>query len=473
MAQPNISDLSNMAGDLRVLFGQTEDELLAARERASKAVGSDSATINRANMEVARLEGELDSYQSQLDACNQRIERAGGAVNGFGGQPNVLASSRWAGPRGSGDQVPSHLGGQQPSGKPALWFRDMGSGAKLRALEPHERLCQDPPAVSIGDFLVGKLRGNDWSGLDAAGQEFAAKIAQSESSITGGGAMVVPVLSSLFLDLAREQSRVVQAGARTVQMDAAQLVVGRLTADVTPVWSGEGEAVTSSQTSYGSITITPRKLVTLSFATREWLADCPNAGDLVQRSHMGAAGAKLDYAALYGYSSGGSEPRGLKNASGINSIASVGTPANFNHPSQAVREIMDANYAGEVSSLAWLLSPREGQTYNDLTDTTGQPLQAPEWVRQLRRHYASAIDVDEGVGEDEATSFIGDFSEMVFFMRQPLSFEFLASGTALDADGNSENALSEDKLAIRSTMRVDVVTLRPSFFTKLTGITAS
>ncbi len=460
----DISQLSGRVGDLRVRCGEIEDQISDMDRRIE--AGPNAETIEALREGKTKRHGQVEMLRSQIRDLEKQGERAGGSI----GSSSPLASTQYAGPLGSGNASPDLGGGHQETGRPPLMFRDLSSGAKMRALEPRERLCQERPPISIGDYLVGKMRGGDYSFLDKSGEEFAARISQEAGNITGGGAMVIPTLSSLFLDLAREQSKIVQAGARTLPMDVAQLVIGRLNTDPTPSFLGEGEAATASQGNYGALSVTPRKLVTITFATREWLQDCPNASDLVQRSHTGAAGAKLDHVALYGQT--GAEPLGLKHSS-LNEVASVGTPSNFDEVSQAVREIMDANYPGEVSSLSWLLSPREGQTYNDLKDTTNQPLQAPEWVRQLKRFYATAIDVDEGVGGDESTSFVGDFSEMCLFVRQPLSFEFLSSGTALDADGNTENALSEDKIAIRSTMRVAVVTLRANFFAKLTSITAA
>ena len=460
----SIQQLSCQVGDLRREAGTIEDEIADLDARIEAAPNRETVEALREARSEHR--GTAKYLRRQIADVEQQAARQGGHI----GSSSPLASTQYAGPLGSGNASPDLGGGHQETGRPPLMFRDLSSGAKMRALEPRERLCQERPPISIGDYLVGRLRGGDYTFLDKPGEEFAARIAQQEGSIAGGGAMVIPTLSSLFLDLAREQSKVIAAGCRTLPMDTGQLVIGRLDSDPSPSFVGEGGAVTASQGSYGALSVTPRKLVTLTFCTREWLQDCPNASDLVQRSHTGAAGAKLDHVALYGQT--GAEPLGLKHSS-LNEVASVGTPSNFDEVSQAVREIMDANYPGEVSSLSWLLSPREGQTYNDLKDTTNQPLQAPEWVQKLKRFYATAIDVDEGVGGDEATSFVGDFSELCLFVRQPLSFEFLASGTALDADGNTENALSEDKIAIRSTMRVAVVTLRPSFFVKMTGVTSA
>jgi len=68
----------------------------------------------------------------------------------------------------------------------------------------------------------------------------------------------------------------------------------------------------------------------------------------------------------------GNGPTGILNTSGINTVATVGTPTNYAEMTTAVKDLLVDNYAGDISGLAWIAHPRDFATYDGLADTTGQ-----------------------------------------------------------------------------------------------------
>ena len=102
---------------------------------------------------------------------------------------------------------------------------------------PH---CPEEHAeLSLGKMLKGFVTG-DWS--DAALERKAA----GEGSAAGGGIFIPGLVSARVIDLARNIARVFQAGAQTIPMSNATLVVPRLTSDVVGAWTPENTDIISS-----------------------------------------------------------------------------------------------------------------------------------------------------------------------------------------------------------------------------------
>jgi HK97 family phage major capsid protein len=475
----SVNSLSCRLGDLRREIGLAEDNRVSQQQRLEEGMssGMDAVNVNMFTGFVGHAQGRLQILQEQAAAVERELHKA------QGGDPGAMfGNSRIAGPRGVQqshftDQVHaprmsggyhSELGGDYQ--RPPLIFRNQETGARIQALEPGEPMSTQELPFGFGDYLVGRLRG-DFNNLDEGARPLAIQCAQRESTVVGGGMFYTTELSNIFLDLARGNCQVIAAGARTLKMTSPEMVIARVTSDVTPQWRAEGEAVTASDMGFGAYIVRPFKSIALTGACREWLMDTPNGAEMIQQNHAAAHGVALDRIAFYGLPTGAG-PTGLIHTHGLGEVPNVGKPTDWTEASTAIRMLLDSHYAGPLSSLAWIASPRDGGTYDNLQDTLHQPLRMPPWVSELRRFYGSAVQVTEGNGGNEATMAIGDFSEFVFFIKQELGMEILPSGEAVNVTGVTENALTEDKVWLRSTMRVDCVCLRPPRFVKLTGVTA-
>jgi HK97 family phage major capsid protein len=86
------------------------------------------------------------------------------------------------------------------------------------------------------------LRGLATARWDGAEHERAL----AEATIGAGGALVPAPLSSRVIDLASNQTRVMQAGAQTVPMTSQTLALARLTSEGTPAWKSEGANITAA-----------------------------------------------------------------------------------------------------------------------------------------------------------------------------------------------------------------------------------
>jgi HK97 family phage major capsid protein len=78
------------------------------------------------------------------------------------------------------------------------------------------------------------------------------------------------------IDLARNATRVLQAGATTVPMTAQTLKLARLTGEGTPAWKTENAAITAADMTFDSVIFTARTLVRLVTLSVELFEDADN-----------------------------------------------------------------------------------------------------------------------------------------------------------------------------------------------------
>jgi HK97 family phage major capsid protein len=157
------------------------------------------------------------------------------------------------------------------------------------------------------------LRGIATANWDGAEHERAL----SEATIGAGGALVPSPLSSRVIDLARNATRVFQAGAITVPMTSQTLALARLTSEGAPAWKTENAAITAADMVFDRVTFTARTLVRLITLSVELFEDAdPSSEDVIARSFAGQMAVELDRVALLGTGTA-PEPRGVLNQSGV------------------------------------------------------------------------------------------------------------------------------------------------------------
>lgn len=352
-------------------------------------------------------------------------------------------------------------------------FRCMQTGNIITAITNDQSMARqfpndgDEPRATVGGVLASILTGrNDFA---SPGQVQAA-ITGNDS---GGGYLINPELSSQVIDLARSASVAMRAGALTVPMESSELNIARLTGDPTGYWRAEGTEVKSSDLTFDRVTLRPKMLAAIVPITIELLEDAANAASIIEQALMAALGLELDRAILFGPGSE-SKPKGIAEFDDVNKVAGVGTPADYTKVSSAVGDIYNANYDGEGSSLSWIMHPRDAETYDGLTDTTGQPLNPTPWAAELKRLTTSSLPTDEGAGSNESFSILGDFSQCIVGTRTSgVRVQILDSGQVTDSAGNVHNAASQLKKLIVAHLRADVALLRPTWFSLLEGITAA
>lgn len=342
-------------------------------------------------------------------------------------------------------------------------FKD-SHGNEIQALSSRDTFSKTPPNGALGEsihnVLTGRITNANFGSTDSA-----------------GGYLLNPSMSEMVLDLARSQSVCSRAGAIVLPMNTAEMSVVQVASDATPVWRAETQAITASSMTFNRINLRARTLAAIVPVSIEMLEDSSNAASVIEMALAAALGQKLDAAGLYG-SGTGAEPLGIKYASGTNSVGSVGTPtagaATYAKPITAIKNILDANFPGTTSELAWVQNPRDFANWNGLSDSTYQPLMAPKIVADMQSFTTTALPRTEGGGGAESSAIIGHFPSLAFGMRTSgVVVQILDSGSVTDSDGDEWNAATQMMRLIRIYLRADVALLRPSWFSVLSGITSA
>lgn len=309
---------------------------------------------------------------------------------------------------------------------------------------------------SLGKILRAKLLGDPMLLNDAE------RRAMGEGIGSAGGWFVPSLVSGYVIDLARNATCCMKAGAFSLPMDGPEVTLVKVISDPTSYWLPEHGAITESDGVFAPITLKAVILGTLVRVSQALLEDAPSAGPTIEKMLAASLGLELDRVCLLG--SGSTEPRGLFHCDGINEYsmgANGAAPTNYDPFSYASQYILEDN--GQPTAV--IMAPRTFGTLDRLkAATTNQPLVAPQSYQDLKKFYSNQVPVDQTQGtEDEAScAFVGDFKNIVVGMRKQLTIDVSPhAGT---------NTFSQVEMLIRCHMRVDVAVLRENHFTKIVGI---
>ncbi len=309
--------------------------------------------------------------------------------------------------------------------------------------------------LSLTKTLRGVILGS-WEGAENEHR------ALGSLSGTTGGFLVPTALSANVIDLARNKSVALDAGAITIPMESSELTIVKVSGDPRGYWRPEHGAITESQPTFSPVNLKAVSLGCLVRISIELLEDALNIGDVVAQTISEALGLELDRVALLG--SGVGEPRGIANTPSVESLslgANGATPANYDIFSEAVEAVQTAN--GNPSVVVF--SPRTQGTLDRLKDSTNQPLQAPESFKNLRKLASNQIpnDIVQGTSSNTSMAVVGDFTQVAIGMRTQL---------VLESSRVAGDAFEKMDVLVRAYLRADVAVLRPSHLTKIVGIKA-
>jgi HK97 family phage major capsid protein len=195
------------------------------------------------------------------------------------------------------------------------------AGETVFGLTPEQRMADyirartgaTSGSLSPGRAVRGMLTGR-WDGAEAE------RRAMSTTVGTAGGFLVPEALSANVIDLARNASVLVQAGALTIPMPNQTLRVVQVLTDPTASFRGEGTAITESEGTFGALNLTAHSLAAMVRVNNELLDDAPSFAATLDHQLAATLALKLDWAGLYG-SDAGNEPQGLRTATNVSQLS--------------------------------------------------------------------------------------------------------------------------------------------------------
>jgi len=273
--------------------------------------------------------------------------------------------------------------------------------------------------LSLGKILRGKVTG-DWR--DAPDE----KRAMAEGTTTAGGFLIPTLLSSELIDLARNSTQVIAAGARTLPMDSAKVDLPTWAGDPTVSWRAENQSISPSDGLVGKISLTAYTLAGLTLISRELIEDTSSPAIDAELRDVLSKRIALEWDAKALYGSGSGQPRGVKAWPSI-STQSQGTdgaaPANWDFMVTAVGALQDLN----ETATGIIMAPRTQRKLASLKDTLGQYIKPPTTLDGLPLLATNQIPVNLTQGSSNLASdvFVADWSKLVLGVRTDVTLTIL------------------------------------------------
>lgn len=288
------------------------------------------------------------------------------------------------------------------------------SGSGDRQLD--SLMGQSDEGLSFGRLIRGIATG-DWAGSERE------RRALWESNPTSAGVLVPAPMASSIIDLARNQARVMQAGAVTVPMESATLKIARQTGDPSLDWHTEGATINESNLSFDSVTLRAHTLPCLVKFSLEMLEDVDNLEGIVEAAVAKAMGLELDRVSLRG-SGTDPEPKGILNQSGVTLIApsaADGDAPTWETLVDGVAAVKGNNFDPNAQIMS-IRTERDLGTQRE-NGTTGPYLAAPPYLDGIDRYSSKQVptNLTQGVSTTATEVYTGQWSELLIGMRTNFS----------------------------------------------------
>jgi HK97 family phage major capsid protein len=407
--------------------GATYDRALALRAAAEKREGQRMTPAETA--EWYKIEVRMEELNNEIDDLRR------GVLTSSAGVPSVASTP---GDIRSVDDL--HLG-----------ERRMADYVQDKGLVPEEQ-----QGLSMRKWLRGAVTG-DWHGADLERRALA------EGAISTGGALVPTPLSAEIIDLARNQTQVLKAGARIVPMTSSTLTYPRLVSDPSVAWHSEAASISPSNPTFEQVTLTARTLAGEILMSRELVEDAQGGDTEINRVFATQFALALDKAALYG-SGTPPEPRGVKNTTNV-TIQSMGTNgaqiSGYTFLINALGTLADNNFDPANPNVAVLGSTRTWRQLALQADTTGQPLRKPDVLVNTPILPTNQIGnaFTQGTSNVASDAFVGKWDELIIGMRTQVGIQVL-----------HERYADTGQIGLLGWMRADVLVARPKAFVVIEGI---
>lgn len=286
--------------------------------------------------------------------------------------------------------------------------------------------------------------------------------ALSVGTATAGGYALPRVVMPEILAALVPASSLLSAGAGIVPLGEGAKDYSFAAVDALPVasWRFENGAVAESEPTFKEIVVTPRSLSFVVKISRELLADGANVESALQIAIAQAFAKETDRVGLRGLGVA-PEPRGLLNTADINTVTNGAAGAVLSGYGNLFSAAQASLQADAGMPTAAIMAPRSLVKLGALVDTTGQPLMVPTMLKDVQLLSSSQIPTNLTVGASTDCSeiYLGDFSKMIFGMRESLNIQLLDESFALNG-----------QIGFLCHARMDVAVLYPKAFTLVTGV---
>lgn len=288
--------------------------------------------------------------------------------------------------------------------------------------------------------------------------------ALSATNPTDGGYLIPEVYSDQIIELLYPKTVIVELGAQTVPLTNGNLNLPKMTAGARAQWGGEQRKIKTSQTKFGNIKLSAKRLEAIIPQSRELLmlstfsSDSMFANDLTRRMQLG-----LDYGGLYG---AGAEfqPFGIANNKEVENIdaTKIGNDdlADTNGKitpdlpiyvrSKAMSKNIDDIHAG------WAMNSMLEGIFLNMKTQMGTYIYREEMATGKLCGFPYKVSNQIPTDNGKTDLFFGNWSDLLIGDQMGLETYTTLDGTWTDEDGVQHNAFEENLAATRALMYDDI-----------------
>ena len=364
---------------------------------------------------------------------------------------------------------------------------ESANGGKGRALTDNERRSYEKSNGEI-ERLTGEIDGLERmrqavtvearaNGTIGAGpeHEFRTWFANElrDFATTGFGGALVPLdYQQVVWDRLRPASVFFQTNPFVINTDRHQISLPALTADAAAAWVAEAGAISETDPTGATITVTPNKVAALTKFSREAADDSnPGVADVIMKNLMASIGLAVDKAAFEGTGSS-NQPTGLKNTSGIvldnTTMTTNGSTFTTLDPILSALSTLEGNNA-DMSKAAIVMHSRSWGELIKIKATTGQYLLesvqsggAPNRsIDGVPVYISNQLSTTETQGSSSLASsvYVYDASQVIAVRRESMRLE-----------ATRDAYFANDQIGVRGIARIGFAVPNPLAVVRLAGV---
>lgn len=174
------------------------------------------------------------------------------------------------------------------------------------------------------------------------------------TATAGGHTVATELLAASFIDMLRNRSAAMSAGATVLNGLVGNIAIPRQTSGATAYWVPESSAPTESQQAFDQVTMSPKTVGAFTDYSRKLLIQSSiDVENFVRTDLAKIIALEVDRVALYGTGSS-NQPMGVKNTTGINTKDFAAAAPTFAEVVDMETQVATDN--ADVGTLAYIVS---------------------------------------------------------------------------------------------------------------------
>ena len=291
-------------------------------------------------------------------------------------------------------------------------------------------------------------------------------IKSSLTDAAGGYTVPTPLATSMFENIANASAII--PFLTHMPMTSATLRLNALDDDVVWTWvDGEGGAKSVSNESHRQIALTAYEIAIIVKITEILLEDANIAYDALIRKEIETQLLAALEQSYLGYFAGTPFAQTISGSCPVANTVALGTYADVIADASQILNRLEAN--GFIDNIGFVTHPSVKATFRDLRDLNGRPIFEPGNSKEPGTLFGYPIRFTRNmVTQSSPAGFeliVADWSYLFDGVRNAMKLKMFDTGTVGD-----DNLLTEDKIAIRATIRRGFAIRDTNAIAKLTGL---